>query len=164
MELGEDPPCPACKIFTSRIEPLLVAGPIKNGQVQLTYRDFVFIGPESLDAAVAMRVAEDLGGKFWEYRDLVYANQHGENEGAYTRERLADIAVLLGLDRAAFLAAMDDPAYAEAVQAETEVGRGIQIGSTPSYTLNGVLEAGVPSWDDMRAQIETAVAVAGAQG
>jgi protein-disulfide isomerase len=163
MELWEDPQCPACKIFASRIEPFLTAGPIRDGDVHLTYRDFVFIGPESLDAAIAMRVAEDLSGTFWDYRDLLYVNQHGENEGAFTRERLADIAVLVGLDRAAFLKAMDDPAYAEAVQAETEEGRAIQIGSTPSYTLNGVLEAGVPSWDDMRAQIAAAVAAAQAQ-
>jgi protein-disulfide isomerase len=164
MELWEDPQCPACKIFTSRIEPLLVAGPIRDGDVQLTYRDFVFIGPESLDAAIAMRVAEDLGGTFWEFRDLLYANQQGENVGGYARDRLADIAELVGLDRAAFLAAMDDPAYAEAVQAETEEGRSIQIASTPSYTLNGALESGVPSWDDMRAQIEAAVAAAEAEG
>ena len=47
-----------------------------------------------------MRVAEDLDGKFWDFHQLVFHNQHGENQGAFTRERLADIAELVGLERA----------------------------------------------------------------
>ncbi len=67
IEVFEDPQCPACGRYTERIEPLLIAGPVTDGTVFLTYRDFPFLGQESLDAAVAMRVAEDLDGKFWDY-------------------------------------------------------------------------------------------------
>ena len=110
IDVFEDPQCPACGLYTERIEPLLIAGPVTDGQVFLTYRDFPFLGQESLDAAVAMRVAEAMDGKFWDYHALVFHNQDGENQGAFTLDRLADMAELLGLDRETFLAEMEDPA------------------------------------------------------
>jgi len=158
IEAYEDPQCPACGAFTERIEPLLIAGPVSEGAVFYTFRDFPFLGPESVDAAVAMRVAEDLGGKFWDYHQLIYHNQEGENQGAFSRDRLADMAELVGLDREAFEAAMDDPEYLAAVEAEYTTGVGLGINSTPTLVVNGELMRGVPAWDDLRASIEAAAA------
>ena len=115
IDVFEDPQCPACGLYTERIEPLLIAGPVTDGQVFLTYRDFPFLGQESLDAAVAMRVAEEMDGKFWDYHALVFHNQEGENQGAFSLDRLADMAELLDLDRETFLAEMEDPVYLQAV-------------------------------------------------
>ncbi len=109
IDVFEDPQCPACGLYTKRIEPLLIAGPVTDGQVFLTYKDYPFIGQESLDAAVAMRVAEEMDGKFWDFHQLVFHNQQGENQGAFTIDRLADMAELLGLDRAAFLDGDEGP-------------------------------------------------------
>ena len=99
IDVFEDPQCPACGLYTERIEPLLIAGPVTDGQVFLTYKDLPFIGQESLDAAIAMRVAEEMDGKFWDYHQLVFHNQEGENKGAFSIDRLADMAELLDLDR-----------------------------------------------------------------
>ncbi|CAN5600461.1 hypothetical protein BH24CHL9_BH24CHL9_09630 [soil metagenome] len=162
VELFSDPQCPACAIFASRIEPLLVAGPVRDGTVRLTYRDLAFLGPESLDAAVAMRVADDLDGRFWDYHDLVYANQHGEGRGAFSRDRLADMAEAAGLERAAFLAALDDPKYLEAVRAESAEAGALGVNSTPTLIVNGEVIAGVPAWEDLRARIYAAAATAAA--
>ena len=79
IDVYEDPQCPVCGRWTRDLEPLLVASYVRDGTVRLTYHDYVFIGPESLDAAVGMRVADQLGGKFWDYHDLVFENQNGEN-------------------------------------------------------------------------------------
>ena len=119
IDVYEDPQCPVCGRWTRDLEPLLVASYVRDGTVRLTYHDYVFIGPELLDAAVGMRAADQLGGKFWDYHDLVFENQNGENAGAFTRAHLATLAGMAGLDKAAFLAKLDDPGLVAAVKAET---------------------------------------------
>lgn len=160
VDLYSDPQCPACGLFAARVEPLLVAGPVRDGTVRLTYRDLAFLGPESLDAAIAMRVADAMGEAFWEYHDLVYANQHGEGRGAFARDRLADMAEAVGLERSAFLAALDDPAHAAAVRTETAAAGALGVTSTPTLIVNGEVIAGVPAWEDLRARIDSAAASA----
>ena len=162
IDVFEDPQCPACAAYTARIEPLLIAGPVSAGQVFLTYKDFPFLGPESLDAAVAMRVAEAMDGKFWDYHSLIFHNRHGENQGAFSLDRLTDMAELVGLDRAAFLAEMWDPTvYQEAVEAEAAEAAALGIDAVPSLVVNGEIMSGVPEWDALSAAIEAAASGAG---
>lgn len=157
IEVFEDPQCPACGLYNKNIEPLLRAGPITRGEVFLTYKDMAFLGPESFDGAAAMRVAEALDGKFWEYHDVIFHNQDGENQGAFATSRLADMAELVGLDREAFIAELEDPEYIDAVQAETAEARVLGVTSTPTLVINGELRPGVPNWDELSAEIAAAV-------
>ena len=163
IDVYEDPQCPACGLFSERIEPLIVNGPVADGTATFTYNDFVFLGDESWDAAVAMRVAEVMDGKFWDYHQVLFHNQSGENEGGFTRERLADMAELVGLDRDEFLEGLSDPAYRDAVEAENAAGRELSINSTPSLIVNGEILRGVPAWDDLNAISEAAAADAQAE-
>jgi protein-disulfide isomerase len=156
----EDPQCPVCGRFTREIEPLLVAKYIKDGTVQLTYKDLVFIGKESQDAAVGMRAAEQLAGKFWDFHDILFENQGGENVGDFSRERLGQMAELIGLDKTAFLALLDDPALIAAMQAEVSEAQALGINQTPTLVINGAIRSGLPTWDDLSAAIETAAAAA----
>lgn len=156
----EDPQCPVCGRFTREIEPLLVASYVKDGTVQLTYKDMVFIGKESQDAAVGMRAAEQLAGKFWDFHDIVYENQDGENQGAFSRERLGQMAETIGLDKAAFLALLDDPALIAAMNAEVAEAQAQGINQTPTLVINGQVRAGLPTWDELSAAIEAAAAAA----
>ncbi|MDO8659493.1 MAG: thioredoxin domain-containing protein, partial [Candidatus Parcubacteria bacterium] len=55
---------------------------VKNGDVQFVYRDYAFLGPESVKSAEAARCAGDQE-KFWEYHDYLYSHQNGENKGAF---------------------------------------------------------------------------------
>jgi protein-disulfide isomerase len=154
IDVYEDPRCPSCGVFTEMIEPLLIAGPVTRGEVFLTYKDMAFLGPESFDAAAAMRAAEDLDGKFWEYHDVVFHNQ----DGAITSSRLADMAELVGIDRDDFLAALDDPKHLNAVEEETAAARELGVNSTPTLVVNGELNPGVPQWEELSAQIADAAA------
>lgn len=156
----EDPQCPVCGRFTREIEPLLVASYIKDGTVQLTYKDMVFIGKESQDAAVGMRAAEQLAGRFWDFHDIVYENQDGENQGAFSRERLGQMAETIGLDKAAFLALLDDPTLIAAMNAEVAEAQAQGINQTPTLVINGQVRAGLPTWDELSATIEAAAAAA----
>lgn len=162
IDAYEDFQCPACGMYEERVAPLLIAGPVADGTVFLTYKDYPFLGQESVDAAVAARAAEALDGKFWDFHDILYFNQDGENQGAFSRERLAQMAVLAGLDRQSFLDELDDPAHLAAAEAERSEGVERGVNSTPTLFVNGELVRGVPSWDDLSTQIAAAAASASA--
>ncbi len=159
LEVFEDPQCPVCGRFTRELEPLLVASYIKDGTVRFTYRDFVFIGAESQDAAVGMRAAEQLADGFWDFQGLVYENQDGENQGAFSRDRLGEMAQTMGLDKTAFLALLDDPALIAGVAQETAAGQALGINSTPTVVVNGTVRPGLPTWDELSALIEAQAAL-----
>lgn len=156
IEVWEDFQCPVCGTFARAMEPRIIRDYVVPGKVRLVYRDMAFLGPESLDAAVAARAAERLlgNGGFWRYHDLLFHNQDGENEGAFNRTVLGDMAVSLGMDRAAFLAALDDPELIEAVKAETREGGQAGVSSTPTLDINGRVMAGLPTWDQLAGYVD----------
>jgi protein-disulfide isomerase len=158
VDVYEDPQCPVCGRWTRDLEPLLVASYVRDGTVRLTYHDYVFIGPESMDAAVGMRAADQLAGKFWPFHDLVFENQGGENAGAFTRDHLATMAGMAGLDKAAFMTKLDDPDLIAAVKASTAAGAALGINSTPTLVVDGVVHTGLPTWAQLSALIDSAAA------
>jgi protein-disulfide isomerase len=157
IDVWADFQCPYCGVFSEQIESLIVPLYVQPGHARLTFHDLAFIGQESTDAAVAARVAGDLGNKFWAYHDMLYANQHGENKGAFSRERLADIAVAVGLDRQAFLTAMNDPKYLAAVKQETSEGNALGVTGTPTMFIDGQQFANLLDWSKVAAALDSLV-------
>lgn len=155
----EDFQCPACDAFTTQMEPQLVRDYVTDGKLRIVYKDFLIIGPESLDAAVAARCAGDQG-LFWPYHDYLFANQKGENKGAFKRDRLIAIGRAVGVDEAAFTACLDTQAPAQATQAETNEGRAAGVDATPTMFLNGTKIRGVPAYLDLRKAIDAIVSAA----
>ena len=159
LDVWEDFQCPACGNFTNQIEPTIVERYVVPGTVRLTFHDFAFIGQESLDAASAARCA-GAQGQFWPYHDWLYANQNGENEGQFSRDRLATIADRIGLDGAAWAACYDGNTEHGAVTAETAQGQALGIRSTPTLFIDGKMVdlTTFTSWDDLYKALDAAVA------
>lgn len=151
IEMWEDFQCPACGVFSRLTEPRLLQEYVVPGHVRLVYRDMAFLGQESIDAAVGARAAGQLlgAGGFWRFHDLLFHNQHGENEGGFSRTVLGDLGVSLGIDRAAFLAALDDPDLIAEVKAETQAGAAAGVNSTPTLVINGRVAAGAPPYQQL---------------
>ena len=136
LDVWSDFQCPYCLTYWTDVQPNIVSTFIASGQVQLIYHDYTFIGPESLAAAVAARCA-DQQGKFWEYHDLLYANQGKENSGAFSADRLASLASMAGLDVGTWTTCLADPAVSAADQAGTEQGKALGVDGTPTLFVNG---------------------------
>jgi protein-disulfide isomerase len=150
--------CPACDTFATKMEPQLVKDYVQTGDLRIVYKDFSFIGPESFDAAVAARCAGDQG-LFWPFHDYLFSNQHGENQGAFSRDRLIQIAQAVGVkDEATFKSCLDTKPPLDATNAETAEGQGLGISSTPTLFLNGEKIVGVPAYTDLAAKIDAIVA------
>jgi protein-disulfide isomerase len=147
--------CPACGILARSIKPQLVSEFVEPGKASFEFRNFAFLGPES-DRAAAAAVCADQQGAFWSFHDTLYANQRGENRGAFSDERLRAIAEKLGLDTAAFDACLDDAATAETVAASTAAGREQGVNATPWLTVNGTRVENWQDWATLSGAIEEA--------
>ncbi len=129
---------------------------VQTGKASIEYRDFAFGGQESLDAAAASDCALDQG-KFWQYHDTLFLNQHGENQGAFSRDRLKQMAKDIGLDTTKFNQCLDSGAHAKDVTDSTNAAVQAGLPGTPAFTVNGqqVKYDGFPS---LKAAIDAALA------
>lgn len=157
MEVWADFQCPGCGIFARAAGARIIRDYVATGQLRLVFRDYAFLGDESTEAAIAARAAE-AQGRFWPYHDWLFANQSGENRGAFRREVLVGIAREIGLDVPAFEAALGDSALADAVAAETRSGSTVPVTSTPTLVIGDEVVKGVPAWEELSAKIEAEIA------
>lgn len=100
------------------------------------YIHFAFLGEESFWAAEASECANDQG-KFWEYHDELFANQNGENQGAFAKDKLKQFAANIDLDTATFNQCLDSGKHTTLVQQEVSFGQQIGVRSTPTIVING---------------------------
>jgi protein-disulfide isomerase len=147
--------CPACARFEQEAVPVLIEEYVNTGKITFEFRDFAFLGPESTRAAEATMCADDQG-KFWEMHSTIFANHSGENQGAYSDDRLKEMAEAVGLDMDEFEPCFEDETHADAVADMYEEGTAMGVNSTPTLFINGerVQYAGI---DDLRAQLDAAI-------
>jgi protein-disulfide isomerase len=115
---------------------------VKNGEVQLVFRDYPFLGPESITAAEAARCAGDQG-KFWDYENYLFAHQGGENKGAFSNPNLESFAKTLGLDATTFNKCLESGKYAQAVADSKTEGDAAGVTGTPKgfILVNGKISS-----------------------
>lgn len=128
--------CTACGYFYDNFESQFINQYVKTGKVAFTFKDFLIIGPQSLNAAEAAACAQDQG-KFWQYHDTLYNNQHTENSGEFSDSRLKQMAKLAGLDTAKFNSCYDSGKYKQQVQNTYSQGQSLGINQTPTFFVNG---------------------------
>ena len=110
---------------------------IDTGKAKVVFKNFAFIGQESIDAAQASECANEQG-QFWPYADYLLTHQAGENAGAFSQDNLkAFAAKISGIDTAKFNACVDSRKYKDAVQKETDEGRSRGVQATPTFFVNG---------------------------
>jgi protein-disulfide isomerase len=163
VEYG-DYQCPGCGQFAREMEPRLVEEYIATGLVRFEFRDYAFLdqradGDESQNAAAAAFCAADQGA-FWPYHATLYANQHGENQGAFTRDRLRDMAAALGLNTDQFATCLDDGTHAADVEASNQSAQELGLGGTPSFVVNGQV-IDYSGYDSIAEAIDAALAGTG---
>jgi len=124
--------------------------------VRFGYWHFAFLGQESFDAAEASECAADQDA-FWEYHDLLFEQQSGENQGAYARENLKEFAADLGLDTQAFNECLDSGKYTQIVQEQTQTAQSIGVSSTPAFVINGRAVIGAQPYNVFEQTIEQAL-------
>jgi protein-disulfide isomerase len=161
LEIWADFQCPICGSLAKDYLPRLVTEFVVPGTIRIVSHDIAILGlaaeNESLGAAVAARCAADQD-KYWPYHDWLYANQRGENRGAFSPDRLAAIANEAGLDRGRWDVCIADPAQAAAIRRNTSDAAAAGIDSTPTFRFAGQVLRGLPrTYGDLAASIRGAV-------
>ena len=133
VEFG-DYQCEACYHWFHNTRDTLIDNYIETGKAKLIFVDLPFIGQDSRIAAQASYCAEDQG-KYWEYHEILYIFQEGENSGWADRDRLNSFAFSLDMNMDEFNDCIDSSKYAKRVQANYDeaVKNGVQ--GTPTFII-----------------------------
>ena len=122
-----------------------------TGKVKLELRPIAFLGKNSWLAAQAAECANEQG-RFWQFHDVLYANQGEKGSDAFSLRNLRRFAEALGMDSAAFASCLDSGRYASMVANETDAATQLGVSKTPTIFVNGT-EA-MSGLEEMRAAIE----------
>jgi protein-disulfide isomerase len=161
----EDFQCPFCKLFTDNIAPRILEDFVETGVANVTFRHFVVVGEESYDAAEAAECALDQD-RFWDYHDLLYLRQGGENVGVFSISNLKKFARELQVefpefDVDEFDNCLNSGRKRSVVEEMVAEASSLGIGSTPSFRINGLPFDNTSDYETFRAAIQAAADAAG---
>ena len=149
--------CPVCGRFARTTGKQIIETYVKTGQVRFVLRNFPFLGDESLWAAEAAECAAEQGA-FWEYHDKLFAEQRGENMGAFSKPNLKRFAQELGLDSGSFDACLDSDKYEGKIQLQkAKASETLGVHSTPTLYVGDKMMSGLQSFAAYTAAIERAM-------
>jgi protein-disulfide isomerase len=153
LVLFSDYLCSACTQFSMTVAQALQAYP---KEVRLVWKDFPneALHEGTLLAAVAARCADEQGA-FWEYHDLLMANQ-----GSVSEESLTSIATALSLDMEKFSLCLTDQSSKPRVERDFEEGQRLRIDGTPYLFINGRRSYGAVSLELLKGLIEAELTAA----
>jgi len=134
----EDFQCPYCAQYTQQLEPQIMANYAATGKIYYQFVPYSFIGAESYAASQATYCAMDQG-KFWEYHDLLYANQKGENKGDFSSSNLTAFAKAINLDTATFDTCLSSNKYTQKVNDDKNFAYQSGARGSPYFLVNGTL-------------------------
>jgi len=140
------------------VEPDVRKQYIDTGKVTFVYKHMAILGQESVWAAEASECAAD-HGKFWEYHDLIFTRQSGENQGAFTKENLLGFAKELNLDMSKFEPCLKNDQTLDRVQADTQEGQQAGVRGTPTFFINGQPIVGAQPFEVFQAAFDKAASV-----
>ncbi|MBB1256329.1 DsbA family protein [Streptomyces alkaliterrae] len=148
--------CPYCGRFARETKPELVKKYVDTGVLRIEWRQFPIFGAES-DRVARASYAAGQQGRFWEFHDLVFAEERPKNSGAFVQRKLEEMAERAGVkDLAAFRSDMRGPDATAAVGADRNEGQALGVSSTPAFLINGTPVLGAQSAEYFGKAIEQA--------
>jgi protein-disulfide isomerase len=128
--------CPFCASASSRTVPALIERYVRDGTARLTFRPLAFIGPDSERGALAAAAAGEQA-KLWQFVEILYRNQGGENTGWLSDGLVNETAGALGIDTAALDEARSGSVAAGVLSAANDAARADGVDSTPTFIVVG---------------------------
>jgi protein-disulfide isomerase len=142
--------CPYC----GRVEPTIKQVMSTYGdQVRLVFRDFPLSFHENaMPAALAANCAQDQG-KFWEYHDLLFANQE-----ALDAASLKKYATQVGLDATKFNDCFDTKKFQAAIADDMSTAQADGVQGTPFFKIGSQQVSGALPFDSFKKVIDAELA------
>lgn len=149
--------CPHCANWAKTVLPEVSKEYIDSGKAKLIFREFPLDGAARLASAVA-RCFE--GDQYFSFIDLLFSNQMNwikdvDGNGTLTREDiiegLAQMGRQAGMPREKVVMCAEDMTNLAAVDANWQEGQTrYNVGSTPTFVINGTTYAGEMSFEQMK--------------
>lgn len=153
--------CSFCADFALETKKLLEDEYIKSGQVALVFRTIGRLAdaPALQQAAESVYCASEQGA-FWDYHDLLFANQVKlfTNRSANISKTLETFADMLELDQGEFQACVAEGKYQQVVAENQVAAVDLGITGTPTFVINGVIMSGNQPFENFQQVIDQALA------
>ena len=137
-----DPQCTACAAFSSNELPVLIQDYVRSGKLRIEYQGQTFVDKYvngSTDSVRLLRMTLAAGeqNKLWNFIEIVYDNQGGENSGYATDSYLKAVGnAISGLDvNKAFAAASQLNAFAAQIKESSARFNAEGFNATPSFLI-----------------------------
>ena len=165
-----DPQCSACGTFSGGALPQVIATYVRTGRVRIEFEGQTFIDRQvSQDSKRLLRMALAAAkqNRFWNFIEIVYANQGTEDSGYATDAFLKAIAnSIAGLDTNKAFAAAQTSEFDPAIKASAKRFENGHFGGTPSFLLGPtgknqwvrIAPENITTFDDMKGQIDAELA------
>ena len=156
--------CPSCAGFSVVTEPDVRTRIIDPGLANLTYYDFPLTQHRNTLAASNAAACADEQGKFWPMHDRLFQAQTEWNGEATDAPKpfFKRYAQEVGLDVAKWESCYDARKYQKRISANLADGLRRGVNSTPSFVIGNKLYAGMRSYDDMKAIVDSIAKSSGA--
>jgi protein-disulfide isomerase len=147
--------CSYCSYFHMNTLEHIVEQYVATGQVYFVFNLFPLNQLSQQLAQAGMCAAEQ--GYFWQYADILYANQAVLSAEKYTGRLLETLAENVNLDIDQFQTCILEERYLDQIQQSYLTGISNGITGTPSFLINGKLVKGAMPFSDFQAEIEAAL-------
>lgn len=148
--------CEACKAMFPVIERLRAE---YGDRVTFVVRYFPLPGhPNSGTAALAVEAAAQQGAMEPMYRKMYETQEQWSHQQTSQAEKFTGYARELGLDLPRFQQSVNDPATVDRIKRDMNDGMALGVEGTPTLFLNGQTLPSMPSYEQLKSQIDTALA------
>lgn len=139
--------CPFCRSASLWMRDFLK----KNASdTRLAFRHFPLPFHENADVAALASLVAHRHGKFWEYHDILFANQnHLEFED------LEKYALRLGISKRKFKRDFKDTKLTDYLSKDMELAHKIGVRGTPTYIVNGIVVFGLSNEGSFEALVQS---------
>lgn len=159
IEIFEDFKCGACQYFTQYVEPQVIKEIVETGKARYIFHQYPFMDDHSAakDSDAASNASECAAeqNRFWDYKNILYANYNGVI-GEFSDDRLIAFAESLDLDIKQFEACYAERRYQDKLSEGLSLGESMGVSGTPTVYVNGqnVSPGRVPQFDQINALVE----------
>ena len=143
--------CPFCsKVFPTLDQ--LLADPAYKDKVRLAFKHRPLSFHERAKPAARAAMAAQEQGKFWQFHDLLFAEQGGLTDAEFEKHAKA-----AGCDMAKWKADYASKKYDEQIRADDNLGITVGASGTPHFFVNGVRIKGSKDLDYFKKAVDDAI-------
>ena len=154
--------CPFCKQDEQNVVPNVVSDYVNSGKVKIVFKDYPFLGNDSVTLAVAARAVWAVDqSKFYAWHQAMFNAQGQEGSGWASAKEINQVTTqVLGVTEATQVASLETSnlaQYTAAINADKAEASKFGVAATPSMLIGKQLIVGAEPYASVKSAIDTAL-------